>query len=386
MITTVSIRLLVVVVAFQYAACKRPESDPNRSSAQGTEAAKDLVASDPIRFLEEADAFWMTPCILGADPKHHIGESLQLAMLAALQRDSAVADFERMLRSDDEVSVLYGLVGLYFCDPFHYQDHVRRVQKRLAEKSMNDQVASVPFAADLPGESVISELLNLEGADRIEYGQTLTEHCLRKKQPISEIRVDFFGGGIPLHFLDPGVISAYNEELQEKPFTGPDGELRVIVNVGEKLAARAEFLRVWAGAFKRMLDKAEQEAQVDSHRLAQMSLEERLRHNGFSDIRVLKVALTQLKTAARNNDRKKLVEMVRFPFPIFDRGIPTKKYENAAQLLDDFDLVFSKRVIESLSESSYESLYVRDRGAMIGSGQVWLKSYEEGIRIEGINP
>lgn len=255
MITTISARILLVLVAFQYASCRRPEIDSNRSSAQETNAAKDLVASDPIRYLEEADAFWMTPCILQSEAKFHIGDDLRLAMLAALQRASAVADFERLLRSDDEVSVLYGLVGLYFCDPINYQDHVKQVQKRLAEKSMNARVVSVEFAPDLPGESEISELLYQEGADRIEYGQTLTEHCLLKERSINVLKLDFFGGGIPLHFLDPGVLSAYDAELQEKPSSEPDKELHVTFFVGQQLADRAEFLRVWAVAFKRMIDK-----------------------------------------------------------------------------------------------------------------------------------
>lgn len=128
------------------------------------------------------------------------------------------------------------------------------------------------------------------------------------------------------------------------------------------------------------------EEHTESNRPENPSLEESLRYHGFEDIGALKGVLDRLKSAAQTNDRRTLVGMVQFPFSTYDHGVEVSRYENAAQLLQQFDRVFSERVIRALAGCEFESLFVREQGAMIGSGEVWLYDYDEGIRIKAINP
>jgi len=377
-------RLVLLIVALSSSACERSEFEPGGEIVDETNATVDPIASDPIGFLEKADAFWMTPGFFHPGIQHHAGENLRLAVIAALHADTAVDDFANLLKSEDGVSTLYGLVGLYFCDPLNYHYHVRYVQNRLAEGNLNDRVASYTFAADLPDESIISEILYQEDAARIEYGQTLTEYCRRTKQAIEEPILDFFGGGVPLHFLDPGVLAAYDEQLQEKWDPRPSEELRVLSVTGRQLSDRADFLRSWSDSFKRVLKKDEEE-QARLALLPRMSLDDQLRECGF-DLEALKETLIHLNEAARMGDRAALVAMVRLPFTINDRDGPEKICEDSAQLMEEFSAVFSEYAIASLAECTIEDLYVSDYGAMIARGAVWFRPYKDGVRIYQTNP
>ena len=93
-----------------------------------------------------------------------------------------------------------------------------------------------------------------------------------------------------------------------------------------------------------------------------------------------------LRRAARADDRDALAEAVHYPLTLHDRGTPQRTFASAAEVLADFDSVFDEGVLRALEGASFDALFVRDQGAMIGDGEVWLFQYAGGVRIKALNP
>lgn len=114
-------------------------------------------------------------------------------------------------------------------------------------------------------------------------------------------------------------------------------------------------------------------------------LEAKLRFHGFREPAEVKRLLAELRDAAHRGDKSALVNAIHYPFTTYDRGSPVREYATADDVLADYDTIFSERVRDALRESRYESLFVRDQGAMVGDGEIWLFQYDEGVRIKAIN-
>lgn len=114
-------------------------------------------------------------------------------------------------------------------------------------------------------------------------------------------------------------------------------------------------------------------------------LEAKLRFHGFHEPADLKRLLGELRDAAHRGDKTTLVNAIHYPFTTYDRGSPVREYASHADVLDDYDTIFSAVVLDALRGARYISLFVRDQGAMVGRGAVWLFQYDEGVRIKAIN-
>lgn len=103
--------------------------------------------------------------------------------------------------------------------------------------------------------------------------------------------------------------------------------------------------------------------------------------------------LNRLQAAVRSNDRGAVVRLVSFPLRV-NRGGRAISYETAKELLADFDAVFTPKVRRAILDQRFETLFGRDRGVMIGSGEVWFDhlcrnsscSPPGPVRIKSINP
>ena len=115
-------------------------------------------------------------------------------------------------------------------------------------------------------------------------------------------------------------------------------------------------------------------------------LEERLLHHGFREPGEVERLVGELRAAAQHNDRRALVRAIHYPLTTYQSGTPVRRYEHPDDVRDDYDALFSERVLNALRAAQYDRLFVRDQGAMIGGGEVWLFQYEEGVRIKAINP
>ncbi len=127
---------------------------------------------------------------------------------------------------------------------------------------------------------------------------------------------------------------------------------------------------------------AEQDVQTDSP--SELPIAERLKSNGMNPDATKKF-VQQMRSAAQINDRKALVGMIRYPFTTYDVGKPVITYHRQQEVLRDFNLIFTTRVLKTMREANYEALFVRDQGAMIGSGEAWFNQRKDGIKFSAIN-
>jgi hypothetical protein len=108
--------------------------------------------------------------------------------------------------------------------------------------------------------------------------------------------------------------------------------------------------------------------------------------SGFDDPAEVEQVLAFLKDAADQRNLAALSGRIRFPLTLYDNGKPAQVFSDASEVLKDPRVVFSDRVLLALSQAQYTDLFVRDQGAMIGDGEVWLGQYPQGVMIKAINP
>jgi hypothetical protein len=128
---------------------------------------------------------------------------------------------------------------------------------------------------------------------------------------------------------------------------------------------------------------AEQDVQIPRYP-DERPIAERLQSNGM-DPEATKKFVQNMRSAAQINDRKALVGMIRYPFTTYDVGKPVITYHRQTEVLRDFNLIFTPKVLKTMREAQYENLFVRDQGAMIGSGEAWFNQRKDGIKFSAIN-
>jgi|GEM_PF-1407075 len=95
--------------------------------------------------------------------------------------------------------------------------------------------------------------------------------------------------------------------------------------------------------------------------------------------------LSQLQTACAAKNRAAVAALVRYPFKTYNAGKVRKTYKNQAALLADYDQLFTPAVLKAIAEQTYDDLFVRDQGAMIGDGEIWFDQRDGAIKIIAIN-
>ena len=75
--------------------------------------------------------------------------------------------------------------------------------------------------------------------------------------------------------------------------------------------------------------------------------------------------------AVKRDDRKTAASLIRYPIRV-DTSAGRKRYTSAEQLLADYELIFTPVFRESIAKGLPRNMFVRDQGAMLGSGQVWF--------------
>lgn len=122
---------------------------------------------------------------------------------------------------------------------------------------------------------------------------------------------------------------------------------------------------------------------------------ERLPMAGIIHVKDLSDFLKDLQSALREDDRKAVASMVRYPLTTYDNGTPIKTYANSEELLVAFDKLFTADVKREVADASIEHVFINDDGASIGGGHIWLDGWiwagEEmkrggPIKIKAINP
>jgi hypothetical protein len=101
----------------------------------------------------------------------------------------------------------------------------------------------------------------------------------------------------------------------------------------------------------------------------------------------------RLQAAVRANDRGALVRLIAFPLRV-NRAGGAEFYRNRRSVERDFARIFTPKVRRAILDQAPNALFVRDQGAMIGSGEVWIAqtcpnracSLAGAVRIIAVNP
>jgi len=107
--------------------------------------------------------------------------------------------------------------------------------------------------------------------------------------------------------------------------------------------------------------------------------------HGFRDPSEVHRLVGELRSAATAGDKRALAAAVHYPFTTYSRGVAIRRYATPDEVLAAYDALFSEDVLAALRVAEYEELFVRDQGAAIGDGKVWLGQFDEGVRIKAIN-
>jgi hypothetical protein len=96
------------------------------------------------------------------------------------------------------------------------------------------------------------------------------------------------------------------------------------------------------------------------------------------------VFLSRLQELVRNDDKKALARLVRYPL-YFNRGRQKEKIAGEAVFLGRYAEIFTPRVKQAVLEQRPQEINSDHNGYMIGNGEVWFDDWGQGLRIITIN-
>jgi hypothetical protein len=132
-------------------------------------------------------------------------------------------------------------------------------------------------------------------------------------------------------------------------------------------------------------DEVEPVAEAVAKGVAEDAIAQRLAIAGIKNPQAAKAFIAQMNTAATNDDRQAIAELLHYPFTTYEAGNPIKTYRAPAELLADFEQVVTPTVLTAMAQATYDDLFANYKGAMIGNGEVWFGQFDEGIKILAIN-
>lgn len=132
---------------------------------------------------------------------------------------------------------------------------------------------------------------------------------------------------------------------------------------------------------------------VTGSRIRQPALEESAPARVTSPDQSYRRFLSTLQSAVRGGNRRELIGLIGFPLRVNFAG-GARIYRDAHAVERDFDRIFTPKVRRAVASQRAEQLFVRDQGAMVGSGEVWFRetcanadcSRTGAVRIIAVNP
>jgi|GEM_PF-6229546 len=91
----------------------------------------------------------------------------------------------------------------------------------------------------------------------------------------------------------------------------------------------------------------------------------------------------RVKAAFRSNDVQLLARVTRYPLAV--TGKTRRSIRNRDQLLAVKETVLSPSIREVAARSTFETVFVRDKGMMLGEGEVWITRDKTGFGLGAIN-
>jgi len=91
----------------------------------------------------------------------------------------------------------------------------------------------------------------------------------------------------------------------------------------------------------------------------------------------------RVKGAFRSGDIELLARVAHYPLAV--TGKVRRNLRNRAQLIAAKETVLNAAVREAVAKSTFESVFVRDKGMMVGGGAVWITSDKTGFGLGTVN-
>ncbi|MGH6848382.1 MAG: hypothetical protein ACREC0_13385 [Methylocella sp.] len=119
---------------------------------------------------------------------------------------------------------------------------------------------------------------------------------------------------------------------------------------------------------------------------AQSEVDSQFAMAGINNPKDARSFLEHLKMAEQNEDHDALAALVHYPLAMYDNGKVIKIYRSRNALLKNFNAIFTPKVLKAIRDAKFETLFVRDQGAMIGDGEIWFVGWNGQVLIKTINP
>ena len=87
----------------------------------------------------------------------------------------------------------------------------------------------------------------------------------------------------------------------------------------------------------------------------------------------------RVKAAFRSNDIQLLAQVAHYPITV--TGRIHRSIRNRDQLVAAKEMVLSSRIREIVADCTFETLFVRDKGMMLGQGEVWITHTKAGFGL-----
>jgi hypothetical protein len=98
---------------------------------------------------------------------------------------------------------------------------------------------------------------------------------------------------------------------------------------------------------------------------------------GFDDQEAVDTFATKFLQSVKDQDRKAVAAAIDYPVTVTIKG-KRKTIKKSADLIKNYDDIFSPALVARLSECPPVHLFSRDQGVMIGSGQIWIGAVDVG--------
>jgi hypothetical protein len=90
----------------------------------------------------------------------------------------------------------------------------------------------------------------------------------------------------------------------------------------------------------------------------------------------------RVKAAFRSGDIQLLARVIHYPLSVTRKA--KRMIRNREQLVAAKDTVMSPRLREVVAESTFETVFVRDKGMMLGNGEIWITHGKTGFGLGAI--
>jgi hypothetical protein len=90
----------------------------------------------------------------------------------------------------------------------------------------------------------------------------------------------------------------------------------------------------------------------------------------------------RVKAAFRSSDVVLLARVAHYPLAV--TGKTRRTIHNRAQLIAAKKTVMDRRIQEVVANSTFETIFVRDKGMMLGGGEVWITQDKAGFGLAAI--